>query len=940
MVTPSSMEVVPSVPAIISASIITSVMATPLIPSSNASGAPAINPFASEPGALHKSEVEARSSTFASLALATIGPVRHPTYHENQFPPSVHQLFFPLPSLHSRDLLLSRRLLPHSEPSQFKSWPRVPEGWVEWIDRLTPHFGQQWRHQGLWPLVVTSKMKINKQSVLFDCLLRFWSPSSNVFIFPFGPMSITLYDISLFLGLPVVGPDSPYFIDDPAAPTLAHTRYCYPSYRAVVKEWSSHTGVPSVVEHVMFLWVLICHYIFCPSSGKPSSEYLPLACSLSTGRVYNLAVMLLGSVYRSLNQCVRHDPISKLGGVSWFLQIWAFSYFPGVMDFLAGPPTMLRITSLMGSHLTLSASDLMDYLQRLKLDTLNLPARPSVSCLTRPFWVGAFPDFNGRSPDEIAALILTRYIHPRLLVVDCSSTRPPYNDKSSWSFEFYNPSLYAYQFWLSPAVPHTSLSFPVDLTHIVSEIASRRLSKATVQLLSTLSGRFLSPMVPLDRKMAESFAIWWKSRYLDLIPSVIRHPDARKRDVAPSEDSPVSVKLPKMDTQGSLKLKQEQVTVPPKSQSLKTKAAPKAAPTGNITRRLQTVGRRYHTRHSTKLVSGPSNTVDDPIILGEDDPPLVSERPSPKNSSPEVSDINEAFDTDFSPATSEQGVLQAGISGVKFDTNPDVSEERATDNPSILRDFPSTAGFSPNSPNSLPVAVTLSMDLTSRRARLKLIGEPEIQVDLSFSDDISSMPSNLERCTPSVEALAHAKMAIRNFLGLGLHQLGESQRLAMLSSVSILKTSSEFATSEFGILDDLPTIFSKSDAAFATSSDMISQRTSFQSKREKKEELDKHDKVVREQIAAVTASYDVEEAEVKRLEEEIHRRRARMVTLLDEAETLEAALLETRKNSHTIGHQLFGLKNDYHMWTSRLHEAEITQSECLAKWEQLRTLFP
>ncbi|XP_073045225.1 uncharacterized protein [Primulina eburnea] len=212
----------------------------------------------------------------------------------------------------------------------------------------------------------------------------------------------------------------------------------------------------------------------------------------------------------------------------------------------------------------------------------------------------------------------------------------------------------------------------------------------------------------------------------------------------------------------------------------------------------------------------------------EDDPPLVSERPSPKNSSPEVSDINEAFDTDFSPATSVQGVLQAGISGVKFDNNPDASEERATDNPQVLREFPYTAVLS-----SLPT-VTPSMDLTSRRARLGLIGESEGQFDLSFSDSVSSETSTLEKNAPSVEALAHAKIAVRNFLGLGLHQLGESQRLAMLSSISILKTSPEFATSEFSIFDGLPTIFSESDAAFATTADIISRRSSFQSQREKK----------------------------------------------------------------------------------------------------------
>ncbi|XP_073051741.1 uncharacterized protein [Primulina eburnea] len=786
-------------------------------------------------------------------------------------------------------------------------------------------------------------MKIARQSVLFDCLLRFWSPSCNVFIFPFGPLSITLYDISLLLGLPVAGPDSPYFVDDPAAPALAHTRYCYPSYRAVVKEWSSCSGVPSEVEHTMFLWVLICHYIFCPSSGKPSSEYLPLACSLSTGRVYNLAVMFLGSIYRGLNQCVRHDPISKLGGVAWFLQIWAFSYFPGLMDSSAGSAAMVCITSLMESRLILSAPELMKYLQHQKLKFINLPSRPTVSCLTQPLWVGVYPDFHGRSLDDIAALLLTQYIHQRLLVVDCSSTRPPYNDKSIWSFEFYNPSLYAYQFWLSPAIPQAILSFPVDLTHIASEVASRRFSKATVQLLSTLPHKFLGSIVQQEKGTTEPFATWWRSLYLALIPSLIHHPGTRKRDLAFGEESSGALKVPKLDIQGSLKINQDPVKVHHKSQSSKTKVAPKVAPAKKTAPKLQTVDRRYPTRRSTRLITSRSNTLDDPIVLADEDSPPASKQSSSKDPTTTQSDSDGVSNADLGTATLGEGSTHVGTSGVKLIHDFDDSEKRINDpliEDDTLPEFPSSAGLSPNPLGSLSVAATPSMDLTSRRARLGLIGEPEGQFDLSFSDSVSSETSTLERNAPSVEALAHAKIAVRNFLGLGLHQLGESQRLAMLSSISILKTSPEFATSEFSIFDGLPTIFSESDAAFATTADMISRRSSFQSQCEKKEELDRHDKALREQIVAAAANYDAEEAEVQKLEEEILRRRARMVTLLDEAEALEAILLGSRRDSQAIGQQLLSLKDDYQLWTDRLREAENTQSECLAKWEQLRALFP
>lgn len=76
------------------------------------------------------------------------------------------------------------------------------------------------------------------------------------------------------------------------------------------------------------MWVLICKYLFCPSSGKPTIEYLALARSLSVGNIHGLGVMFLGSLYRWLNIAVSDAPLSKFNGDLWILQMWLFSYFP------------------------------------------------------------------------------------------------------------------------------------------------------------------------------------------------------------------------------------------------------------------------------------------------------------------------------------------------------------------------------------------------------------------------------------------------------------------------------------------------------------------------------------------------------------------------------------------------------------------------------------
>ncbi|KZV42948.1 hypothetical protein F511_43151 [Dorcoceras hygrometricum] len=256
------------------------------------------------------------SEAVASSPIEVIGPFSHPSYSKNAFPSAIQNLLFPIHSRSNSDLILSQPLLPHVVPAQFKSWPRVSAKWVEWVDRLQPSFGDQWRSRGLWNLVELSKVVIPKQSLLFDCLIRFWSHSSNAFLFSlfsWGLMSPTLYDIYLFTCLPLLGPDSPYLIDDPSAPQLAPLRYCFPSYRAMVKQYEACSDEPSVTEHIMFLWVLVSQYIFCPISGKPSSEYLPLACSLSTGKVYNLGEMLLGSFYQGMSSCMATIPYSGLG---------------------------------------------------------------------------------------------------------------------------------------------------------------------------------------------------------------------------------------------------------------------------------------------------------------------------------------------------------------------------------------------------------------------------------------------------------------------------------------------------------------------------------------------------------------------------------------------------------------------------------------------------
>ncbi|KZV48193.1 hypothetical protein F511_20326 [Dorcoceras hygrometricum] len=229
-------------------------------------------------------------------------------------------------------------------------------------------------------------------------------------------------------------------------------------------------------------------------------------------------------------------------------------------------------------------------------------------------------------------------------------------------------------------------------------------------------------------------------------------------------------------------------------------------------------------------------------------------------------------------------------------------------------------------------------DLSSRRARLQRLEGLAVDVDSSFSDAGTSTSSQPVRCIPSMESLFFAKTAVRNFLELGLHQLGESQRLAMVSAVSILRASPDFS-SEYPLLDSVATIFSDSDAAQAMSTSLLAKLEDFHSKRHRVEEMEQEGLIIHAQIKERTVEFDASEGEVKKLEEQIVEHRAKMALLLDEAEALEKKLVSYQREAKLAAGELVGLKDKYNNWTQGLRASEEKQRECLLKWEQLRRLF-
>ncbi|WCJ24912.1 hypothetical protein M5689_006835 [Euphorbia peplus] len=80
-------------------------------------------------------------------------------------------------------------------------------------------------------------------------------------------------------------------------------------------------------DHVHFLWLLLCNYIFEPLGGRPTAEILVIAKTLAHGISLALGMMLLAQTFHRLSLTVGKNAFAKPKGGLWLFQLWIFAYF-------------------------------------------------------------------------------------------------------------------------------------------------------------------------------------------------------------------------------------------------------------------------------------------------------------------------------------------------------------------------------------------------------------------------------------------------------------------------------------------------------------------------------------------------------------------------------------------------------------------------------------
>ena len=107
------------------------------------------------------------------------------------------------------------------------------------VDRPSPHFQEHWESLGIAQSIKLIKVSVTLDLDLMSIALRFWSKGLNSFLFPFGPASTTMRDISILTGLLVEGLEVVCLLDvhDPSLPHLEVSSTSQTSYSSAIRKW-------------------------------------------------------------------------------------------------------------------------------------------------------------------------------------------------------------------------------------------------------------------------------------------------------------------------------------------------------------------------------------------------------------------------------------------------------------------------------------------------------------------------------------------------------------------------------------------------------------------------------------------------------------------------------------------------------------------------------
>lgn len=223
--------------------------------------------------------------------------------------PTLRRAHFLKPTANSIDGPFSAFFEPKEWPLaiHFNGWHCQSNKWVGWLDTLHPKYESPWKKIGIFEAIMSTKYKIVKNQDLLFGVAEKWCSEKNTFLFPWGEATITLEDVMVLGGYPVVG--SPVFTPlesqemKEIEKSLIHARqepWRIRKSKAFNTTWMDiFINSGSEIEHEAFLATWLSMFVFY-HNRMVNKAVFPLAIHLARGNPIALAPAVLAGIYKDL----------------------------------------------------------------------------------------------------------------------------------------------------------------------------------------------------------------------------------------------------------------------------------------------------------------------------------------------------------------------------------------------------------------------------------------------------------------------------------------------------------------------------------------------------------------------------------------------------------------------------------------------------------------
>ncbi|KAF9601211.1 hypothetical protein IFM89_017396 [Coptis chinensis] len=231
----------------------------------------------------------------------------------------------------------------------FEGW-KLPRGeiWKQWVDKLEPIYDPTWKKIGIYDSIFVSTYCFPIDKELVVGLAESWCPDANTFVFSWGEATMTLEDVSIIGGFPILGEPLTKPLTGELLKIekkllkgyqdLARSKAHKVSYSPWTKLFMGKNGD---LEHAAFLALWLSRFVV---PTKPiytiNKQVFPIAIHLSQAIQVALAPVVLASLYRDLRvlkeqidaSCIVEDCEDRdIPATVWapfqIMQLWAWERF-------------------------------------------------------------------------------------------------------------------------------------------------------------------------------------------------------------------------------------------------------------------------------------------------------------------------------------------------------------------------------------------------------------------------------------------------------------------------------------------------------------------------------------------------------------------------------------------------------------------------------------